>query len=295
MLSRAPDTYLVHEYLEECNSPLYLSDFVERAAGHHLQYLGDAHTNSTAMEESDPHMAQLLAEAGDDVVKRLQYCDFSRNASFRQTLLCSADARLDHRGSTEIVRRMNVTGSLTPDPKNAQMFAHPSGGYVVTDVPLAQAALVHLGKIFPQGIAFEELCRIARPAALDDSSFASQVQGLAAELLDDWKMGLVELTDSLPVFAVTAGEKPKVSALARYFARTQNVVPTLRHTMVGLDDDYRNAIGLIDGTRTTLEIARDTISRDYHRPDGERLSPDEIRIGTDAMIRHLGQLALLEA
>ena len=42
VLLATPDTYLLHEHLEEYNEPLYFHQFIDRAAEKDLQYLGEA-------------------------------------------------------------------------------------------------------------------------------------------------------------------------------------------------------------------------------------------------------------
>ena len=44
LLANVPDALVYHEFLAEVNEPIPLHEFVERAAGHGLQYLADAQT-----------------------------------------------------------------------------------------------------------------------------------------------------------------------------------------------------------------------------------------------------------
>src|SRR5262249_13566455 len=46
VLAATPDTYLLHEHLEDYNEPLYFHQFVDRAAEKNLQYLGEAQLRS---------------------------------------------------------------------------------------------------------------------------------------------------------------------------------------------------------------------------------------------------------
>jgi len=39
---RSSDSYLFHEHLEEVNEPIYFHQFIDKAAGHGLRYLGEA-------------------------------------------------------------------------------------------------------------------------------------------------------------------------------------------------------------------------------------------------------------
>src|SRR5439155_21315599 len=46
-----PESYILHDYLEPANHPVYFTDFAARCAAHGVQYLGDSLQNGTAAEE----------------------------------------------------------------------------------------------------------------------------------------------------------------------------------------------------------------------------------------------------
>ena len=56
--SRA-DAYVLHEYLEDINEPLYFEQFAQRIAAASLQYLGDARFNGTPGEDAWPRRAKF--------------------------------------------------------------------------------------------------------------------------------------------------------------------------------------------------------------------------------------------
>lgn len=80
VLNNSNESYIFHEYLEEYNTPLYFSDFVQTANNHGLSYLIDAlmvPTYVTFTENLEPL----------DRIEREQYGDFLCNRNFRASIL----------------------------------------------------------------------------------------------------------------------------------------------------------------------------------------------------------------
>ena len=94
LLERAPDSYVLHEHLEEVNEPLYFYQFAERAAAKGLQYLGEADVRAMAPANFPPEVQDVLRMLAADMLHLEQYMDFLRNRTFRQTLLCRDCVRL---------------------------------------------------------------------------------------------------------------------------------------------------------------------------------------------------------
>ncbi|MEI9975944.1 MAG: class I SAM-dependent methyltransferase [Ignavibacteriota bacterium] len=82
------DGWFFHDDLAPINEAFYVRDFIARAAGHSLQYLGDA----------QPHLMfdsrASLDWVGGDLIEREQYFDFLCLRPFRQTLLCQGEVEL---------------------------------------------------------------------------------------------------------------------------------------------------------------------------------------------------------
>jgi len=92
----ASPTYLLHEFLEPCNSPCYFKEFVERAQSAGLAYLADADAATMFVQNYGEQVyLPLLRECGGSQVMMEQYLDFLVNRSFRQTLLVH-QARAHH-------------------------------------------------------------------------------------------------------------------------------------------------------------------------------------------------------
>src|SRR5207253_9153728 len=59
-LEGKPESYILHEYLEEWNQPMYFREFARRCAAHGVQYVGDAMHNGALTEQSWPPLQQWM-------------------------------------------------------------------------------------------------------------------------------------------------------------------------------------------------------------------------------------------
>src|SRR5207302_7691885 len=91
------DAAFYHDDLNPLTRPIYFHQFVEHAAAHGLQFLGDAMFNEMQPEEYEPAVMTALRELDNDVLAREQYLDFLMCRRFRRTLLCRREVSLDHR------------------------------------------------------------------------------------------------------------------------------------------------------------------------------------------------------
>jgi SAM-dependent methyltransferase len=76
VLSATPDTYLLHEHLEDYNEPLYFHQFIDRAAEKNLQYLGEAYLLSMLPSRLGPEIEKTLRGISHDLVQMEQNIDF---------------------------------------------------------------------------------------------------------------------------------------------------------------------------------------------------------------------------
>src|SRR5262249_44260054 len=107
-------SYLVHEYLEESNTPLYFHRFMELASRHGLQFLEEAAPARLGAEGFRPALAEKLQAFAEDRVEYEQYLDFLRNAAFRRTLLCHRELDLDRAMVPERMARLHAASPVCP-------------------------------------------------------------------------------------------------------------------------------------------------------------------------------------
>jgi SAM-dependent methyltransferase len=287
------DTYLFHDYLEEVNQPIYFQEFVERAAAHGLQYLGDGRLRATA-------------PAAPDRVEREQHGDFLANRSFRRSLLCHADARLDPEVAAAslldclvMARTRPLSAAPDVDSDVVEEFVGPGERPWSTSNRLDKALLVSVASRYPATLSFSEL-RVEIGRRLGDGPDAAE---LADSLQRCWAAELVDLRLHPPKLPERIAERPTASPLARAQARAGPEVTNLRHNSVGLDPVAQAMLCLLDGAHDRAGLAAELKVLAQRRPpsvennDAVARDPERWRNDIDGslerMLRFFQRSALL--
>jgi methyltransferase-like protein len=258
VLAATPDTYLLHEHLEEYNEPLYFRQFVDRAAAKNLQYLGEAAITQMVPSRLGTEVETTLRQISSDLVEMEQYMDFLRNRMFRQTLLCHDSVKLDHVLRPEAVGKMWIASaakpvSAEPDLKSdaPEDFRTEDGGHgtLTSRDPLMKAAMTHLARSWPESVQFGELARrAAELAGLASAGIRpEQSRQLATRLLNCYTAGLVEFSLGPPQFVATVSERPLASPYARLRARAGTKVVNMRLEATVLSEPGRLVLQHLDG------------------------------------------------
>jgi SAM-dependent methyltransferase len=255
---------LVHDDLGEHWEPVWLSDFVERAAGHRLAYVGDGDLAYMLPGRVPEGVARGMDElTRGDRVAREQVSDLLRCVFFHQSVLC----------------RDSLTPADEPDADAVRglYFAAREGaeGAEGSEAGLLAAAMALLRARLPDALGFDEL-RAALGADPDE---------LADAMLEAFRGELV-MPHAAPLRAAAAGaEKPLASPLARWQAQRGTEVTSLAYTTVHMEEPAaRLLLALLDGTRD-----RAAIRAEFAERTGVRLSADDL----DANLVQLGRLFLL--
>jgi len=140
-----------------------------------------------------------------------------------------------------------------------QAFQTPKHAGCETDSSLGKACLSILVEIWPEPLPFQELC--SRSAQLlKQKGLAAETDEHAGErlrgfLLQLYCAGLVELRTT-PLPAVwTAGPKPAANPVARWQIGRGNMVTTLLHIPVQVEDELgRSLLQWLDGTLDRQEL-----------------------------------------
>jgi methyltransferase-like protein/SAM-dependent methyltransferase len=264
-----PDSYLLHEHLEEFNEPIYFHQFVERAARHGLQYLGESELGAMMTGTFPQAVAQTLKRVAVDSVQMEQFMDFLHNRMFRQTLLCHQGIPLTRTLDPVKLAAFHVASPARPasvqpelHSEKAEEFRAPNLHALSSQVPLVKAAMVHLAEIWPEAMPFPQLLNAAR-ARLEQGADAPRSPGsepagapwspdadtLAANLLKCFSYKLVHLYLHPPVCVRTISERPAASSLARIQAVAGRKVVNQHHESITLDEFNCHLVQLLDGTR----------------------------------------------
>jgi len=256
-LKQRPRTYLFHEHLEACNTPLYFREFMERAARAGLGYLGDEMLPAAWKGRAHPEAVHLMNELETDILRREQYLDFLQGCMFRQSLLTRAAAPVNFHPQPSSVRGCWLSASLEPRSPVDDLwsrlgveFGTPDDRSVTLTEPIAKAALLQLSRIWPRSIPYGTLLeralamlQVGSPSAeatqLDDSLADSLLQCVAA--------GLVHPSLTPQRFAEAPSNKPRATGFARLKAAAGAQVTTVTHYPLAVPEIHRQILLQLDG------------------------------------------------
>lgn len=260
-LQQASPSYFYHEYLEERNEALTISEFMTRVENSGLAYLGDTelHTQLTdALGEQAANWVQHLR----DRVAREQYMDFLSLRRFRRALLCRPqDKPSDEMPTPQVLTRLAMYADLKSDEEidlashAPQVFVSAQGDHYRVASPLAKASLMYLSSVAPDSIAYLDLLAVAEDIVTHhgDSAFAGEHEAFQTELFKLVAHQAVRVTSSATSFFREVSERPRAHALARTQA-AQGPAASVRHVGVDLDTYAARFLDLLDGTRSHAEL-----------------------------------------
>ena len=281
VLLKTPDTYLLHEHLEEFNEPLYFHQFVERVAAKGLQYLGEAQVGTMLADRFGPETEKTLQQISPDMLHMEQYMDFLRNRMFRQTLLCHNDVKLERKLDPETVMRFRIASSAKPLSKTCDIrseqdeeFGIKGGLTLKTHDPLMKATMLHLAETWPLSVPFESLHAAAREQlGLPSSNAQPEMMQLATRLLNCYTSSLVEFSISPPAFVSQISERPVASPYARLRASQGPKVVNMRLESIEFGEKSLEILRQLDGKldrAAIIEMAKGWLEANAEHPEATR-------------------------
>lgn len=268
------DAILFHDDLAENAVPTYFCDFMEDAARHGLQYLAEAEFSEMQDVGLLPNVRRNVDAVQDNsVIANEQYADFFKCRTFRRTLLCHDDVRVDRRLEPRRIEDLYVTSSARPVSHRPDIhspaveeFRSPTGRKLLLDKPLAKAVMLCLSEAWPKSVPFGELLARGRQHLAQNVSSdgieAAQLSSMFGNLLLEGYAGkVVDLHVYEPPIVTEVSSRPIASPLARLQMRTEAFATSLRHTSVKIEDRLvRNLLLLLDGTRDRRALINDLAS-----------------------------------
>jgi methyltransferase-like protein len=261
LLEQGP-VVLFHDELGEVYHPVFVHDFAAHAGRFGLQFLAEASFPEMQARKFPQDVLDRAEQwSGGDRVMRELYYDFLRGRVFRRTLLCHdnvqvADELIEDRIAGFYVASQAKPVSSTPNLKEGvtEEFAGIRGATAKTGHPLAKAALLLLGRTWPQSLSFDELVTSAARLIGEKPDPESMIR----ILFGTFAAGLVELHALPPRCVAKPGRFPATTALARLQAQQGKRITTLRHTTVEADGELeRHLLTLLDGTRDFPELVHE--------------------------------------
>ncbi len=240
-LLEADDWLLFHDDLAEVNTPFHLSEFIEAASRHSLQYLCDAEFERDCIRTPFLENAGWLAE--------LEYFDYSVGRRFRSSLLCRGGATLNRDIGPDRLEELFAASPAVPEPEQpdgARKFILGEEKSLSTNHPFVKQVLCGLAAKWPGSVPAAALIGQGDQAG---ASLNTLMRLYAAKA--------VELRTRAPRLVETVSERPVSSALARFqLARGRNIVTNQRHTAVELTDELsRRLLMLMDGSRDRAALS----------------------------------------
>jgi SAM-dependent methyltransferase len=249
----ASDVLLFHDDLADVSTPFYLHEVVEHAERHGLRFLSEADLAESLIRDVPDGAVQLMATLPDDAVVREQYLDFFKNRMFRQTLLCRAEVPVRRALDDGALERLAIASSARGGERTldgGETYATPEGVSMTTSEPLVRGAMDALAAAWPAALPFPALRERALAAAGPGAPPQLVGERLREVLLEACLARVVELHGCPPPVAVSAGERPRASGLARaQLAAGAPAVSSLLHANVRLTDADAALLALLDGTR----------------------------------------------
>lgn len=280
---------LFHDDLSPTNDPVYFHEFVEHSARHGLQYLAEAAFVTSSYAGIAPAARSALAAL--DPITRQQYLDFIKSRRFRETLLCRNEIALDRRESPERMRGLSFSAARRVRAMQQDMSMPPGAVETPGPVPDGDAETAVLRALL-------EVLRAAEPGALPFGAMFDELRArmereqlpahsnddLEAFILASLQAGVIEPHVFSPRLACPPGDRPTASAVVRAQLADGDVVASLWHSPVKVDDDIaKRLLPLLDGKRTRGELL--AAMGDIATPAGAS--------GPAALDEHLNRLARL--
>lgn len=267
LLGKQSDQYLYHEHLEDNNHPCFFQDFIARANQKGLQFLGESSLPSMWTGNLPLKAQQTLSGLTKDVVLLGQYADFVRNRTFRQTLLCRLDRKLDRQLSPDRIRPAFFRGRFAVDGTDALnlsvgvslRFKSTSGHNIQTSDSVYKAMLAILTEVFPAAL---DLGTIAVTVKSRLESEMLTIQGtsrqledyIATLLLKLMLAGAVEFSFTKDGYATKLPDKPEATSLCRWQASNSAYVTNLRHEVIKLGEVERLLLCSLDGKKNIASV-----------------------------------------
>ena len=248
---------LYHDDLSPVNQPVYFHQFTEHAAGHGLQFLAEAAFVSSSYAGVAPEARGLLAAL--DPITRQQYLDFIKCRRFRESLLCRSEVAVERTESPERMAMLTFTAArrvraMPRDGLVVDAVSEPAEGTARDDrdTALIRVILNTLREAAPHALSLDALLeriRTGSDGALSDGADPRSM------ILTSLLAGVIEPHVVTPRLSFPSGDRPTASAVARTQLTAGDVVASLWHHPVKIDDALaKRLLPLLDGTRTRDEL-----------------------------------------
>ncbi len=231
-ISKQEDPYILHEYVEGENHPMYFYQFMNKANSYKLNYLGEAFYSLMHIGNLPDKAAVKLQEIKNlDTLE--QYKDFVNHTRFRNTLLCHDNIVLNRTIETDAISKFYSVCTILPEFKEQDVdIANPAelikfyfnGSrqvYISTASPRIKAVFYVYFENIGNPLTTNQLFKLAAqkiPGAEQD--FAAEFLQYSNRLIFN---GYLNLFATKPNSVFTISQKPRASKLAQYQAKSASL------------------------------------------------------------------------
>ena len=189
-LRSVPSAYILGEFLAPDNRPCHVQDFIDRAAGHGLDYLCEADLCATLPQNLDQSArGRLTSFAGTGRPAIEQHIDFLTGRLFRRSVLVrqqpgAAPPRILNPGHLSSLH-ISCPARRDADQStgNLSVFTDERGRPITVTDPCIAAALSRLEAAFPATLTLAELSSVDGNDADAGEAFASRIRHVILALV----------------------------------------------------------------------------------------------------------------
>ena len=253
-ITEKDDYYILHEYFEENNKPMYLYDFSKMLLEHDLIHVVDSDLMKTFPNISEEIEQKLTAECGDDNIAKEQYYDFLLDRQFRVSVVTHKANKEKINISKDIrivdLKEINLRGKYEKDK---------DGFYTIENNKIedeeVNLILGILSENYPNTITIDELEKKVRDKNKLETNnvYANAVYLMYGKLVEAYSNKLtVKKEEKINL-------NPKYKNYLNYFITNPNHAIALASYQGTINYDSINPvmlsiITLFDGTKTDEDI-----------------------------------------
>ena len=253
-ITEKDDYYILHEYFEENNKPMYLYDFNKILLEHNLIHVVDSDLMKTFPNISNEIEEKLTAECGNDNIAKEQYYDFLLDRQFRVSIVTHENNKEKINISKDIritdLKEISLRGKYE---KNKDGF-YSIEKNVIKDEEVS-LILDILSENYPNTITIDEIEKEVskRTKSETNSVYANTVYLMYGKLVEAYSRKLtVKKEEKINL-------NPKYRNYLNYFITNPNQVIALSSYEGTVNYDAVNPvmlsiITLFDGTKTDEDI-----------------------------------------
>ncbi len=256
-------SYLMHDYMEVNNVPLYFHQFMERAEACELQYLAD--TNLYSMLAQGPLVDRDSAlDNIENLLEYEQYMDFFTFRFFRQSLLTRAELDVVHDVAVDKMQDWYLYASFNSRDSEVdlltdypEIFIDNANRSFTIHHPLTKAAVVLLSESYPNGYSYRQLSGLVYELVSEHGNMdlAKQAEKLLAELFALYISGGLRLSMVHRDLFSAVSAKPMANHLVRVYSLNGLAnVASVHHQNVVIDAIDRFVLERLDGEHTVEQV-----------------------------------------